>query len=105
MHELYKLKRKIIRKLVEYGDDSDMSRTDAEEIKVLSAAADHICNICKDAEENDGSYEMSGNRSYAIGRTNARRDSMGRYSREGYSMDGADMAQKLRTMADEMEKM
>ena len=38
--------------------------------------------------------------SYA-GRRNARRDSMGRYSRTGYAMDGPSMARQLRDMMED----
>ena len=44
---------------------------------------------------------MGENRSYARGRgRNARRDSRGRYSSDGYSRTG-DMVDKLRNLADE----
>lgn len=60
-----------------------------------------------------GSYEGNGNRSYrrggrnsmrsyARGRgRNARRDAIGRYSSEGYSMDSEEMVQQLREMMQE----
>ena len=60
-----------------------------------------------------GSYEENGNRSYrrggrnsmrsyARGRgRNARRDNMGRYSSDGYSMDSEEMVQQLREMMQE----
>ncbi len=44
-------------------------------------------------------YSNEGGRSYARGRgRNARRDSMGRYSREGYSMAGDEMIDELRDL-------
>ena len=43
-----------------------------------------------------------GNYTYARGRgRNARRDSMGRYSREGYSMEGDEMVEQLQEMMQE----
>ena len=58
----------------------------------------------------DGNYDGMSNRSYArrggrntgrsyaIGRRNARRDAMGRYSGDGYSMDSEEMVEQLRQM-------
>lgn len=44
-------------------------------------------------------YNNEGGRSYARGRgRNAKRDSMGRYSRDGYSMAGDDMIDELREL-------
>jgi len=57
----------------------------------------------------DGSsYRDSDGRSYARGRRNARRDSMGRYSSRGYSMANDDMVEELHELMekapDEMTK-
>lgn len=58
----------------------------------------------------DGNYEGMSNRSYARrggrntgrsyarGRRNVRRDAMGRYSGDGYSMDSEEMVEQLRDM-------
>lgn len=47
----------------------------------------------------DNSYRYEGEGSYARGRgRNARRDAMGRYSREGYSMAGDEMIDELRDL-------
>lgn len=110
MHELYELKEKLMKELNEYASQ-EMSAGSLEVIDKLSHAIKNICKIIEAAEEEEysgrGSYAgggnysresrysregRSGNRyayegggSYARGR-NARRDSMGRYSREmGYS--------------------
>lgn len=112
MHELYELKEKLLKELMEYSQNGKFSKEDAENIKYIASAIDHICNIVERAEEeeysqrggqgggNRYSYEggQGGNQggysrnrgyartggSYARGRgSNARRDSMGRYSREG----------------------
>ena len=48
------------------------------------------------------SYRYEGEGSYARGRgRNAKRDSMGRYSREGYSMAGDEMIDELRDLMHE----
>lgn len=105
MHKLYELKDKLMKELEEYADNGKFSKDDVEAIKYASSAIDHICNIMEreDGEEyssmyphpynyGGGSYARGG-RSYARGRMNARRDSMGRYSRAG-----EDIAEQLRGM-------
>lgn len=105
MHKLYELKEKLMKELEEYADNGKFSKDDVEAIKYTASAIDHICNIVEGEEEysnmypyayEGGSYARSGrggrsNRSYARGRMNARRDSMGRYSRAG-----EDLAEQLR---------
>ena len=99
MHKLYELKDKLIQELEDYSENGKYSKEDVEVIKYMASAVDHICNIMERADEEEysmamggGSYyngnSMRGNsyarggRSYARGRgSNARRDSMGRYSR------------------------
>lgn len=110
MNELYDLKEKLIKELCEYSGNTKFSKEDAEVMKYLSSTVDHLCNIIEDMEgeeysQSNGmrySYDQYGNgtgngtngnsmrypmgygRSYARGRgSNARRDSMGRYSSAG----------------------
>lgn len=108
MHDLHELKEKLLKELEEYGGNAKFSKEDVETIKYMASAIDHICNISEDEEGYSshypyymgGSYDDGMNRngsyrgrSYA-GRRNARRDSMGRYSREG-------LADKMRDLMDE----
>ena len=108
MHDLHELKEKLLKELEEYGGNAKFSKEDIETIKYMASAIDHICNISEDEEgySNHYPYYMGGSyddgmnrngsyrgRSYA-GRRNARRDSMGRYSREG-------LADKMRDLMDE----
>lgn len=111
MHRLYDLKEKLIKELEDYAENGKFSKDDVESIKYISSAIDHIDNICE-REEGGYSENMMGGTSYgrgyntsyrgssyARGRgSNARRDSMGRYSTEGYSMANADMIEELRGM-------
>ena len=113
MHELYELKEKLMRELEDYSKNGKFSKEDVEAIKYITSAIDHICNITEREEgeysENMGgsygrgssyrgsSYRGNGRSSYARGR-GARRDSMGRYSNEGYSMANDDMIADLREM-------
>lgn len=106
MHKLYELKKKLMNELEDYSENSKFSKEDVEAIKYTASAIDHICNILETADDEeysmamgsdyDGSY-MRGNNpgmNYARGRgRNARRDSMGRYSRAG-----EDLAAQLRDM-------
>lgn len=113
MHELYELKEKLMRELEDYSKNGKFSKEDVEAIKYITSAIDHICNITEREEdeysENMGgsygrgssyrgsSYRGNGRSSYARGR-GARRDSMGRYSNEGYSMANDDMIADLHEM-------
>lgn len=125
MHEIYELKEKLLDELGDYAQNGKFSEDDAKNIKNLAGAVDHICNILMDAEEEEYSGQMGGNMggmsyqrggqgggsnrggSYARGNgrgrgSNARRDSMGRYSSErGYSRAAQDMAEELRMLMDE----
>ena len=92
MHKLYELKEKLMDELEDYTENGKFSKDNVEEIKYLSSAIDHICNILEKADEEE--YSMRGN-SYRVtsyrggnsyGRNRGysrarRRDSMGRYSR------------------------
>ena len=122
MHELYELKEKLMKELNSYASQ-EMSAGSLEVIDKLSHAVKNICKIIESAEEEEYSgrgnysrdgysrnYSREGRRyayeggSYARGR-NARRDSMGRYSREdGYSRAGgmADLAEDIRDMMQEL---
>lgn len=119
MHDLHELKEKLLKELEEYGGNAKFSKEDVETIKYMASAIDHICNIAEGEEDGysgrypywmGGAYadgNMNGNMggtsnrsyrgSYARGRRNARRDSMGRYSGDGYSRDGG-MVEELREL-------
>lgn len=109
MEELYELKEKLKKELGEYSQNGKYSKEDSEVMKNLSGTIDHICNIIEKAEEEgysghypywmggayaDGNMGGTSNRTYR-GRRNARRDSMGRYSREG---SREEMVAQLRDM-------
>ena len=123
MHELYELKDKLLQELEEYGT-KELSAGTLDVVDKLSHAVKNLCKIIEmkeDEEEYSGdmmggtSYARGGNRggsrggssnrggSYARGRgSNAKRDSMGRYSSErGYSRDGMEMADQLRDLMED----
>lgn len=119
MHKLYELKEKLMRELEDYSENGKFSKEDVEVIKYITSAIDHICNIMEDADEEGYSGDMMrmggrlyadgrrGNRSYARGRGgDARRDSRGRYSSEGYSYEfKADLGELMRDAPNERVKM
>lgn len=115
MHRLYDLKDKLMEELESYADVGKISKDAAMEIKCLASALDHLCNVCEDMEDessyDDGmtgthSYSRRYPRSFARGRMNARRDSMGRYSRaDGQDGNIEDIKRDARRLADKVEQM
>lgn len=105
MHKLHELKEKLMRELEDYSENGKFSKEDVEAIKYISSAIDHICNIVDDEEGYSGRY-MDG-RTYTMGgRSYARRrDSMGRYSRDGYAYDfKADLEELMQDAPNESVK-
>ena len=95
MKELYELKEKLIDGLKDYGKREITSST-LEMIDKLAHAAKNVCKVIEDSDDgNSGYYPRTGRiydgRSF---RNSYRRDSMGRYSRDG-------LADKLRELMDE----
>lgn len=102
MNELYDLKEMLCKELEDYGRKGELT---AGSLDVVDKLAHTIKNIDKILEADDPQYSqtgrmmgnsygmgnMGGYNSYARGR---RRDSMGRYSSEGYSR-GGDMMDRL----------
>lgn len=116
LKNLHRLKEKLIKNLGDYADAQLSSSGVLNVIKAGASAADHICNIIKACEESgddgyseraypmyydDGGVEPGrATSSYARGRRNAPRDSMGRYS--GYSMhSGREAAEQIRALMHE----
>jgi hypothetical protein len=108
MDKIYDLKEKLVKELEGYAD-KPLSASSLDIVKKMSSTVDHLCNIVKACEEDEGGYsgrmyyardpmgrdvepgrDMSyRGSSYARGRRNTPRDSMGRYSGEmGYSRHG-----------------
>lgn len=94
MHKMEELKYKLCKELDEYAEKQKMSAGDLDIIHKLSDTIKNLAKI-EMLEEGDGGYSYGGGISYARGGgrgrgRNAKRDSMGRYSREGggYSQEG-----------------
>ena len=96
MHELKDLKEKFHEELRKIARKSDLSAGDLETVHKLTDTIKNIDKICMsedDGYSGDGEYYGRSNNSYA-GR---RRDSMGRYSRDGSKEN---MLSKLENMLD-----
>ena len=119
MHAIYELKEMLCNELEEVGKKGELTAGSLDTVDKLAHAIKNINKIIESYEEEgysgrDGSYERGGNRggsyeggSFARGNgrgrgSNARRDSMGRYSGErGYSRDAEDMIARLEDMLQE----
>ena len=130
MHELEKLKEMLCKELESFGSKGELSAGSLDTIDKLAHAIKNLCKVMEYANEEeyssrgggsyrnsyDGSYDggmrysrdgsSSDGGSYARGRgRNARRDSMGRYSRESeYSRtdDMQEMVESIRSMMQEL---
>lgn len=95
MHELYELKEKLCKELKKYGS-KELSAGSLDVVDKLAHAVKNLDKIIMAYEEEDyssrsyrGSYDDGG-------MSSRRRDSMGRYSREGRS--GNNLGDKLREL-------
>lgn len=116
MHDIYQLKEMLMDELKEFGKKGELTAGSLETVDKLSHSIKNLCKIIEDMEMDgeysttgdiDGNYRYSNARSYRGGSyargkgRNARRDSMGRYSSEGYSRAAEDMITQLRDMVEE----
>ena len=93
MKELYELKDKLVDQLKDYGK-RELTGSSIEMIDKLAHAAKNVCKIIDDSDQgNSGNYPRHWDDGRAY-RGSYRRDSMGRYSRDG-------LADKLRELMDE----
>lgn len=102
MHELYELKDKILKELKAYSRKGEITASSLTMIDTLAHALKNIDKIIEKCEEEDGyssrpSFESGSMRGAYSGRRYARRDAMGRYSRDGYSGDD-DMSMELQDL-------
>lgn len=122
MHELYELKEKLCDELKEYGS-KDLSAGTLDVVDKLAHAVKNIDKIIEVYEDEGdgyssrsypdgmgGSYARGGRSSYrggsyARGRMNARRDSMGRYSRADGMEDIETVKAEARKLVEKLEMM
>lgn len=120
MHGIYELKEMLCKELEEYGSKGELSTGTLEIVDKLAHTVKNLDKIIESYEEEEGSYAYDDGMSYEGGRSmnrgggsyerggrggsyargrgrNARRDSMVRYSREGYSRN-SDMVDQLRDL-------
>lgn len=111
---LYKIKDKLFDELEHHAKGGELTERSLEEIDKLSHAAKNVCKLIKESEEEEYSrdggmpirYEGESENSYRRysrgddrhdGYSYRRRDSMGRYAREGgYSRGTDEMISELR---------
>lgn len=107
MHELYELKEMLMKELKEYGGGGDLSAGSLDIVDKLAHAIKNLCKVIEACEEDEGHsnryYPMAYEGEYRRGSyrdgSYRRRDSMGRYARDGYSREySRDMADRLRGM-------
>ena len=83
--ELYELREMLMDELHKISSKGELTAGSLETVDKLTHSIKSIDTIC--AMEEAGEYSYEGGNSYARGRgSNARRDSMGRYSSENYGM-------------------
>lgn len=124
MHELYELKEMLMKELEEYGSKGEMSTGTLEVVDKLAHAAKNVGKIIEMCEEDEeysgrtmpmyggyyadgrgGSYARDERRSYARGgRSYARRDSMGRYSRAEMNEMVSELRELMEDAPDERTK-
>ena len=111
MHALYDLKEMLCKELEDYGKKGELSAGTLDIVDKLTHTIKNLDKIIETYEESDyssrGSYydgmpghniSYDNGRSYARGRgSNARRDSRGRYSSDGYSR-ADEMVDRLRDL-------
>lgn len=111
MKELYELKDLLCEELKEYGKKGELSTGSLDVVDKLAHALKSVETIIA-MEEADGEYSgrnggtmygggYHGGSSYAGRRGYTRRDSMGRYSRDGYSGDAEGMIDQLRDLMED----
>lgn len=128
MHELYELKDMLCKELKEYGQKGELTPGTLEVVDKLTHTIKNLDKIIEVYEEEDdysgrsdgmgGSYARGGRggrgysreggsyrNSYARGRMNARRDSMGRYSRDDGMEDIETVKAEARKLVEKLEQM
>ena len=107
MHELYELKEMLCKELEEIGGKGELSAGNLATVDTLAHALKNLDKIIETKEDEgySGRYmDGYGGHVYARGRTNVRRDSMGRYSgnyARDYSRAAGDMADRMRELAND----
>lgn len=109
---IYDLKEMLCKQLDDYGKKGELNISTLERVDMLAHAAKNLDHVIDHMEEKESEYSGDMGRSYRDGASyrdgdghsmargrgsNARRDSMGRYSSDGYSRDD-DIDSRLRNL-------
>lgn len=107
MRELYDIKENLLKEMKSYAK-KDISASSLTMIDTLAHAIKNIDKVIEKCEEEDGGYSNDGMRgSYGDGYSRRymndgsyrrKRDSMGRYSRDGYSGHDEDVTMELQDL-------
>ena len=102
MHELYALKDMLIQELEEYGSKGELSTGTLDIVDKLAHATKNLCKVIEGMDEGESGYPMDmpydDRGSYRYSR---RRDSMGRYARDGREYSRGDLKEQLRGLAND----
>lgn len=93
MKELYELKDRLVDELKSYGK-RDLTGSSLDMIDKLAHATKNLCKVIEDSDEGNSGYYSRTGHVYDGRSFRTRRDSMGRYSRDG-------LADKLRELMEE----
>ncbi len=122
MHDLKKLKDMLLEELSGFGQGKELTTGSIDLVDKLAHTVKNLCKIIESADDEEssersmrgsyrGSYRMGGSYadeggSYTDGSYRRRRDSMGRYSRDGYSRANDEelheIVDQLRSMAKDL---
>ena len=88
MHGIYELRDRLMKELEEHAGREKFDRTALSDIFTVSGAVKNLNRIIENAEQG----EYSGARGYMGSDYSYRRDSMGRYARDGYMGAGRNVS-------------
>ena len=105
MHGIYELKEMLCKQLEDYGKKGEMSAAILERVDMLAHAVKNLDKIIENYEGAEYSGNYNGDRSYRNSYDNRaysmKRDSMGRYARDGGYSCGGDLVDQLRNLMGE----
>lgn len=104
MHGIYELKEMLCKQLEDYGKKGEMSAAILERVDMLAHAVKNLDKIIESYEGTEYSGTYSNRNSYERSMANGqstRRDSMGRYARDGGYSRGGDLVDQLRDLMGE----
>ena len=101
MHGIYELKEMLCKQLEDYGKKGEMSAAILERVDMLAHAVKNLDKIIENYEGTGYSGSNCYRNSYDDRGYSNKRDSMGRYARDGGYSRGGDLVDQLRGMMGE----